>query len=110
MGPLKELRVKLGVKSKADPKYRAFDTELEKAIADLDGFVGSSLNTIYEFEALPLLAASTVTTPLLCIMSSWLCIPMSSLPCKVLSSPLCILSSWLCMMSSWLCIPMSSLP
>ena len=60
--PLRKLQVKLKVTSAQDSKYNAFTEDLDKAVADLDSFVKGSLNSIYEFEALPMDQASSHNT------------------------------------------------
>ena len=60
--PLKKLQVKLKVTAAQTSKYAVFTEDLDKAVSDLDNFVKDSLNSIYEFEALPAEQASSHNT------------------------------------------------
>ena len=60
--PLRKLQVKLKVTAASASKYAVFTEDLDKAVRDLDHFVKESLNSIYEFEALPVDQASSHDT------------------------------------------------
>ena len=60
--PLRKLQVKLKVTAAQASKYAVFTEDLDKAVRDLDTFVKESLNSIYEFEALPVDQASSHRT------------------------------------------------
>ena len=57
--PLRKLQVKLKVTAAQTSKYAVFAEDLDKAVLDLDTFVKESLNSIYEFQALPMDQASS---------------------------------------------------
>ena len=57
--PLQKLLAKLRVTAQADSKYDMFQPELTKAVKDLGTFIDRSLDSIWQFEALPLEKAST---------------------------------------------------
>ena len=52
--PLQKLLAKLRVTAQADKKYAMFQPELTKSVQDLGAFIDKSLDTIWQFEALPI--------------------------------------------------------
>ena len=52
--PLQKLLAKLRVTAQADKKYAMFQPELTKNVQDLGGFIDKSLDSIWQFEALPI--------------------------------------------------------
>ena len=52
--PLRQLTIKMRITAQSDEKYSSFLADVTKASLDLDAYVAQSLDSIWEFEALPL--------------------------------------------------------